>query len=133
MTSPDRQPDAPPPAPPAVRFVTLEHVTAQGSHFDLMIDVGETLATWQFARAPDESPADGLPCARLADHRRVYLDYEGPISGGRGRVCRRDAGVCTVERPDERRWEVEFRGERLCGRYRLERRAEAWSFGPAAS
>ena len=29
---------------------------------------------------------------RLPDHRRRYLDYEGPISGNRGSVIRWDAG-----------------------------------------
>lgn len=25
---------------------------------------------------------------RIADHRRIYLEYEGPLSGGRGEVSR---------------------------------------------
>ena len=29
-----------------------------------------------------------IECRLLADHRLAYLDYEGPISGGRGSVAR---------------------------------------------
>jgi hypothetical protein len=29
---------------------------------------------------------------RIADHRLAYLEYEGPISGGRGTVRRLDGG-----------------------------------------
>lgn len=133
MTRPDLQPDATTPAPPAVRFVTLEHLTGQESHFDLMIDAGVTLATWQFVRPPDETPREGQRCRRLPDHRRIYLDYEGPISGDRGTVRRRDWGTCRTYQADDSTWEVEFAGERLRGRCRLQRTAEAagaWWFGP---
>lgn len=34
---------------------------------------------------------------RIADHRRLYLDYEGPVSGGRGSVRRLAAGWMRIE------------------------------------
>ena len=56
-------------------------------HYDLMLEVG-VLRTWS------EPPVAGveLECRLLADHRLPYLDYEGPISGGRGTVTPWTAG-----------------------------------------
>jgi len=72
------------------RYVILEHDAADGRHWDFMLAGGEALATWALAERPD---AAGPVAARsLADHRVAYLDYEGPISGGRGSVTRWDQG-----------------------------------------
>ncbi len=78
--------------------VLLRHETPSGGHFDWM------LAT------PGGSPGAGLwtvrtdlaaaawrgagrwRLTRIADHRRQYLAYQGPLTGGRGSVRRVDAG-----------------------------------------
>jgi hypothetical protein len=75
------------------RFVVLEHVW-NGVHWDLMLDTGQALRTW----AIDEPIVAGrkLPARMLGDHRRDYLDYEGEISGNRGRVRRVDHGTYEV-------------------------------------
>src|SRR5262249_5609576 len=65
------------------RFVLLEH-TWNGVHWDLMLERDGVLRTWAID-APVVSGRD-LPARSLGDHRLVYLDYEGEISGGRGRV-----------------------------------------------
>jgi hypothetical protein len=41
-------------------------------------------------------PDELIEMQRIADHRSLYLDYEGPISGDRGVVRRLDRG--TIER-----------------------------------
>lgn len=38
-------------------------------------------------------PPAALGAERLADHRRVYLEYEGPLSGDRGEVRRVASGT----------------------------------------
>ena len=67
------------------RFVILEHDYPQ-QHWDLMLEAGPVLRTWRLAEPPDV----GRPVAATAsfDHRPVYLDYEGPVSGNRGTVQR---------------------------------------------
>jgi hypothetical protein len=74
------------------RFVILEH-RWDGVHFDLMLeDEGAgVLRTW----AVDEPIVAGreLSARALPGHRLAYLDYEGPISGGRGAVRRIDRGT----------------------------------------
>ena len=71
-------------------FVVLEHDHPE-LHWDFMLEHGGVLKTW---RLPASWPAAGqkLPAVALADHRLQYLDYEGPVSGDRGRVVRRDRG-----------------------------------------
>lgn len=67
-----------------------------GSHWDLLLELdnGELL-TWQIASLPDlKSLAKSLEITakRLNNHRSVYLDYEGPISGNRGVVYQKAGG-----------------------------------------
>lgn len=101
------------------RFVVLQHTDKAGIHFDLMIDLGPALATWKFSHAPENATAGSLPCHRIGDHRRAYLDYEGPVSRDRGHVVRHDFGQCDVQTNGSLVWTVTFRGEKLSGRFRL--------------
>jgi hypothetical protein len=71
------------------RFVVLEHDWG-GVHWDFMLERGDVLRTWA-VDAPIV-PGVELPARALADHRRLYLDYEGPISGDRGTVRRVEEG-----------------------------------------
>jgi hypothetical protein len=95
------------------RFVVLEHDHPH-RHWDLMLEAGAALRTWRLA-AP---PAPGLAVAAEAsfDHRPVYLDYEGPVSGGRGSVVRWDAGTFAIEEESQERFVLRLEGGRLRGR-----------------
>ncbi|MFP4054547.1 MAG: hypothetical protein ACLFV7_11870 [Phycisphaerae bacterium] len=77
------------------RFVIQIHSGWGPTHFDLMIEEGDALATWQLDRCPWDA-RDRFECLRIADHRRAYLDYEGPVSRGRGRVDIHTAGVAEL-------------------------------------
>jgi hypothetical protein len=108
---------------PSRAFVLLEHTTGNDRHWDLMLDTGERLATWRLLEDPHllAGPAvlDGLRARRIGDHRRAYLDYEGPVSGNRGTVARVDRGTYAAlqEQPDY--WVVILAGTLLSGRFRL--------------
>lgn len=84
------------------RFVILEH-DHPSLHWDLMLDDGEALRTWRLAEPPRAGCV--VSAALIAPHRRMYLDYEGEVSGGRGLVKRWDRG--------EFEW-IEDRAERVC-------------------
>jgi hypothetical protein len=77
------------------RFAVLHHTGIAETHFDLLIETSpdEMLATWKLLAWP---PANSIEVTRQADHRRVYLDYEGPLSGNRGEVRRIAGGRCDV-------------------------------------
>lgn len=75
------------------RFVLLRHEiesNQQGdSHWDLMLEAGDSLLTWRLNALPKSASIrkmQSLLAKRIADHRPVYLDYEGEISGNRGSV-----------------------------------------------
>src|SRR5207244_11676015 len=71
------------------RFVVLEHDHPH-LHWDFMLETGETLRTWRLAVPPETGRTTAAES--LGEHRRAYLDYEGPVSGNRGSVRRWDAG-----------------------------------------
>ena len=113
--------------PAIADFVVLRHEDRDGVHFDLMIDTGAALATWKCSRPPEAARDAPLDCRRIGDHRRIYLDYEGPISGDRGAVRRHDRGKCQIVERSPERWRIEFQGRRLIGHVTLSREVdESW-------
>ncbi len=73
-----------------LRYVVLHHTGWIEDHFDLMLerDCTGLLQTWRLEDFPIPKQI-----TRLADHRREYLDYEGPVSNKRGHVKRVAAGM----------------------------------------
>lgn len=76
------------------RFVILEH-DHPFAHLDFMIESGEKLRTWRLLAVP--APGETIAAEAIGDHRKDYLDYEGPVSGGRGSVKRWDAGTFAMQ------------------------------------
>jgi hypothetical protein len=108
------------------RYVILEH-DHPVLHWDLMLETGATLRTWRLALPP--APAVEIGALALGDHRRAYLDYEGPVGGGRGSVRRWDHGSYSITSALEAELLVELHGEHLAGRARLTRvQGEEWLF-----
>lgn len=94
-----------------------------------MLEADGVLETWRLARPPESS--DGaIEATALADHRLIYLEYEGPVSGNRGSVKRWDLGVFDEgpdSTPDVRNFMLQ--GSRVRAQVRLERVAGTnWSF-----
>ncbi len=104
------------------RFALLRHESPRGRHWDLLLEAGPVLRTWELAEWPQ--PGGETVCRALPDHRRLYLDYEGPISGGRGSVVREESGTYEPIRTSDRELVVQLRGRALAGRLTLERLAE---------
>ena len=88
-----------------LRYVILWHDGIREPHYDLMFETlpGSALATWRSPRWPVEA---STAVARLKDHRRAYLDYEGELTERRGRVTRVAAGRCEVEVGENAVWTV---------------------------
>ena len=108
------------------RFVVLEH-DHPTLHWDFMLEAGTALRTWRLEHAP----ADGgtIVAAPLPDHRLAYLDYEGPVSGGRGSVTRWDAGTYEAAEEAEDRIVMRLESSRITGTATLQRsNDDAWSF-----
>jgi hypothetical protein len=96
----------------AMRYVILQHDWL-GIHYDLMFEVGSALRTWRL----DQPPQRGQPlnAVRSFDHRLLYLDYEGPVSGDRGHVKRWDAGTYEGDLDAPNPLRLRLRGNRWQG------------------
>lgn len=106
------------------RFVLLAH-DHPWPHLDLMLEDGPALRTWRLESDPEAGPTVAEP---LPAHRPAYLDYEGPVSGGRGTVVRRDAGTFAWLADDPDRVVVALAGGRLAGTLTLMRSPDgSWS------
>jgi hypothetical protein len=99
------------------RFVILEH-DWPSRHWDLFLESGQVLRAWRLLAEP--APGTTVPSEPNAEHRLLYLNYEGTVGAGRGRVLRWDAGVFDwiADRPGK--LEVELVGQRLRGRVVIE-------------
>ena len=96
------------------RFALLEH-SWNGLHWDFFLErtEGGPLATWAV-----NSPivvSQTLPARALDDHRAIYLEYEGDVSGNRGTVRRLDRGNYDVELWTPRHIRVRIQGAQLVG------------------
>lgn len=115
------------PIPP--RFVILHHQLAEGEHWDLMLEHNGVLLTWQLPQNPLFAGALPMPARRIADHRPIYLSYEGPISGDRGTVRRIAGGVLQIHEWAGNRCRFELQGANLTGQFELmETSPDAWRF-----
>ena len=108
------------------RFVILHHQLDDSEHWDLMLEHADILLTWQLAREPVSRACLPISARRIGDHRKAYLDYEGPISGSRGTVRRVDAGVVEMELLSPGRCRFVLSGQRLKGRLELASRPGQW-------
>lgn len=98
------------------RFVVLEHDWPT-RHWDLLLEAGPVLRAWRLLAEPGAAVA--VPAEPNADHRLLYLDHEGPVPGGRGRVARWDAGTFDWLAEAAGRVAVVLRGGRLSGAFEV--------------
>ena len=79
-----------------LRYVILCHEGIEDPHFDLMFE-WEAGSPLMSVRLDEWPPTPRTVMERVPHHRRAYLEYEGPVSGGRGQVRRVAGGTCSVE------------------------------------
>lgn len=106
------------------RFVILIH-DHPFLHWDFLLERGDTLRTWRLLQDPvglcDSDSTLTISAEALPDHRRHYLDYEGPVSNNRGTVRRWDRGQYELQAETADTVHVLLQGEKLAGRVVLER------------
>jgi hypothetical protein len=83
-----------------LRYVVLHHTGVLPPHFDLLLEPppppeDQPLLTWRLEAPPTSWDSDTL-AVRQADHRPIYMTYEGEISNNRGQVERVSAGSAKV-------------------------------------
>lgn len=104
------------------RFAVLRHESDRDTHWDFFFETGEKLKTW----AAEDAPRAGeqVACKELGEHRKVYLEYQGPISGDRGTVLRWDQGTFETEWQSDDAWIFKVAGQWLQGRLVFSRLAD---------
>jgi hypothetical protein len=99
------------------RYVILFHDCPTGhprpSHWDFMLEWGAVLRTWAMPAQPCAGMT--LIAEALGDHRLDYLQFEGPLSDGRGQVSRWDSGDYHLESETQQELVVRLVGKRCCG------------------
>lgn len=98
-----------------------------------MLEDGDVLLTWQLPREPSARGVLPMSAKRIGDHRKLYLDYEGPVSGDRGFVTRFDGGALQMLERSEVAVRFVLSGSKLAGRFSLTRGGENdWTFSAEA-
>lgn len=105
------------------RYVILSH-DHPVQHWDLMFESGAVLRTWRLEAVPEAGVV--VAAEAIADHRRAYLDYEGPVSGGRGTVTRWETGTFELLDHQPGRLVARVTGVKLCGLLTLNRKGDQW-------
>jgi hypothetical protein len=125
------------------RFVLLYHDCppsyGRASHWDLMLESGDVLRTWaleclphdwQAARSrtsvvypncPSLAADNTVATMQLSDHRRDYLEKEGPLSGDRGTVMRVAVGTYCSEHESPGDWQVALTSDAFSATIRFTR------------
>jgi hypothetical protein len=92
------------------RYVVLHHTGFGEPHFDLLLDLDGTspLLSWRIKRWPI---GDGDAIELRPPHRRLYLEYEGAVSRGRGRVERVASGELRITERRADAWQCNCPGQ----------------------
>ncbi|MBI5105898.1 MAG: DNA ligase D [Solirubrobacterales bacterium] len=105
----------------APRFVIQEH-HATRLHWDLRLEHDGALASWAIPNGLPDAPKDNRLAVRTEDHPLEYLEFHGEIPKGNygaGTMTIWDRGTYELLKWEDKKVEVDLRGERVQGRYAL--------------
>lgn len=106
------------------RFTILAH-DHPFLHWDLFLEAGPLLRSWRILKPLEASQT--VPAEVIGEHRLMYLDYEGPVSGNRGTVHRIDSGTFEWVEDQARQVVIRMFGTFFVGTLTLEATQSAWS------
>jgi len=90
-----------------------------------MLEADGVLRTWRLSEPP--KPEHPVEAESIGDHRLMYLDYEGEVSGGRGQVRRYDYGTFSWIQYDSNQVQISISGSQTIGRITItDRELSLW-------
>lgn len=101
------------------RFVIHEHKTADGVHWDLMLECDEVLSTFRLEQAPAQVLLEPVRAEKIFGHPLRFLTYEGPVQQGTGRVHLVEGGTYRTIEASEDRLVLDLSGAILKGPFTL--------------
>lgn len=112
------------------RFVIQHHrKQGQDDHWDLMLEEGEILKTFQLNLPPDQVALHPAQATPIFDHELRFLTYEGPVNQGLGQVTIAEHGSYRIRQKTASRWELNLEGTLLQGTFVLEQKPPGqWRF-----
>jgi hypothetical protein len=101
------------------RFVIQKHSTPDGGHWDLMLQIENTLWTWRMHHPPEHIGNTPVSVEKIVDHPLRFLTYEGPVQNYTASVKMIDKGSFKITKQSVNEIEFEANGETLTGRFQL--------------
>ena len=111
------------------RFVIHEHKTKKDTHWDLMLEIGNTLQTYRLDKEPKEILLQATEAVKIFDHSLKFLDYEGPVNKGQGEVHIADYGTYQADQSLPDVLILHLEGHVLRGNFTLKHiKSDLWQF-----
>lgn len=101
------------------RFVIHEHSTADGTHWDLMLETENVLETFRLDINPHQIIQSCANAEKIHDHPLKFLTYQGPVQNGKASVKIIDSGTYTILHQTNEKIEMYFAGQILSSRFTL--------------
>lgn len=103
---------------------TINNNQKEKNHYDLMIEVDDSLLTWRIAeddllRLVNE---ETINAEIIQTHRKEYLSYQGPISCNRGMVHSYDSGKYDRETWSDEKKIISVNGNKFKGRLTIKKK-----------
>jgi hypothetical protein len=101
------------------RFVIQKHTSGKDTHWDLMLQVENTLKTYRLDKSPHQILHASANATEILDHQIKFLTYEGPVNQGKGNVCIVENGTYEIIHKGPECISLNLNGKTLIGRYNL--------------
>ena len=113
------------------KFVIQEHTSTQDTHWDFMLQTGDSLQTWRLDKPPRRIISQRTVAIKIFDHPLKFLTYEGPVNKGKGSVQIAETGTYQIIYKDENQIELNLTGRILNGKFTLTcLEEENWELSP---